>query len=142
MKEVSEFDILSKLDPLKEYEPKYDLTVGREGGNISSTRRMFYTDDLYITIYTSPDSVVTESLWELYQILNKAAGDIIKAFRKDNAIFVSWPRFEDKFDDATYTLMVEELARVSSFLLKELGTDEEVEKMVSNYIEMCISWKE
>ena len=126
MENMSETDILSKLDPLKEYEAKYDLDSETDSGAVHTTRRVFYTDELYITTYTTEGNLL-ESLWDVYYVLTQGAGKLVKAFRKGDAIFVAWPKPEDKFEDATYTVLIEELIRVAAFFVKEFPTEEAIE---------------
>lgn len=141
MADIAESDVLSKFDPLNKYEDRFDVTFGPDK-ELSATRRVFYSDSLYITTYTSQHKDVIDTLMEVYNILNRCVPEFIKAFKKgDNAIFVAWPRYEDKFEDATYTLMIEELTRIAAFFMKEFGVDDEVCNYLKAYVNLCISWK-
>jgi hypothetical protein len=138
MRGISETDILSSLDPLKEYESKYELDSSTEAGDVHTTRRVFYTDKLYIVTYTT-EKVILQNLWEVYDTLTMAAPDIIKAFRKGDAVFVSYPKFEDKFEDATYSVLIDELVRVTAFFCREFDKETAV-NYVKDYVDLCVAW--
>jgi len=140
MEGMSETDILSKLDPLKEYESKYEMNSRGSSGEIHTTRRIFYTDELYITTYTSEKEMI-DSLWEVYDVLTHGAPKLVKAFRKGDAIFVAYPKLEDKFEDATYTVLIDELVRVTAFFIKHFDREKAIE-FVEDYIDLCVAWKE
>ena len=140
MEEISEADVMSQLDPLKECEDKFDFNTVIGDKQISTTRRSFYTDSLYITTYTA-DNDVLSALWEVYNVLNRACGNLIKSFVVGNALFVVYPRYEDdKFEDATYSVMIEELVRVAAFFCKEFGVDDMSEEYVKRYVSLCVSY--
>ena len=149
MKEISEIEILSQLDPLNEYDQLSTRVDPISGYTIY--RRSYYSDNLYITSYSSEGKSVIDSIWEVYETLNYGAPNFIKSFRKDqNMIIVSWPRYEDdKFEDASYTLMIEELTRFTAFsnifkyyfafILKNFsGSAESLSVYLKEYINMCI----
>lgn len=139
MKEMSEIEILSQLDPLNEYDQLSTRVDPISGYTIY--RRSYYSDNLYITSYSSEGKDVIDSIWEVYETLNYGAPNFIKSFRKDqNMIIVSWPRYEDdKFEDASYTLMIEELTRFTAFILKNFsGSAESLSVYLKEYINMCI----
>lgn len=139
MKEISEADILSSLDPLKEYEPKYELdSTTSSGDEIHTTRRIFYTDKLYITTYTT-ENVMLENMWEVYSTLSTAAPELIKVFKKGDAIFVAYPKYEDKFEDATYTVLIEELTRVAAFFCRSFDKEDAI-NYIKEYIDLCVAW--
>ena len=135
MRGMSETDILSKLDPLNEYEPKYEMD---SDSGVHTTRRVFCTDNLYITTYTSEDGMLN-SLMDVYEAASTGAPDLIKAFRKGNAIFVAYQKLEDKFEDATYTVMIEELIRVTAFFVRKFGVDT-ASDYVREYVDLCVAW--
>jgi len=142
MNEFSEVDILSRLDPLKESEDKFDFTTTIGDEEVSATRRSFYSEDLYISTYTSESSGVLDSLWDVYNAINMGAPEVLRAFKKGNAIFVAWPRFEDdKFDDSAYTIFIEELIRVSALFIREFGSAEIASKYIQSYVDLCVAWK-
>jgi hypothetical protein len=138
MKEISELEILGQLDPLKEYDQLTTRVDPLSGSTIY--RRSYYSDDLYISTYASIEKLNVEAIWDVYNTLNEGAGDYIKAFMKDeNTIVVAWPRYEDKFEDAQYTLLIEEITRVSAFFMKEFGINDDSIGYLRNYIDLCVS---
>jgi len=68
MEEISDAEIMSQLDPLKECENKYSFSTNVGDKQISTTRRAFYTDTLYITTYTAEEEVIN-ALWEVYNMM-------------------------------------------------------------------------
>lgn len=137
MKNISELEILGKLDPLKENEDLGTHVDPISGKTIF--RRSYYSDDLYIVTYASESSFAVDAIWEVYEVLNIGAGDYIKSFKKDeNTVVISWPRYEDKFEDATYTLMIEEIIRVAAWQIKSFGKLA-AEGYISDYISTCVS---
>lgn len=138
MKEISELEILGQLDPLKEYDQLTTRVDPISGSTIY--RRSYYSDDLYISTYASIEKLNVEAIWDVYNTLNEGAGDYIKAFLKDeNTIVVAWPRYEDKFEDAQYTLLIEEITRVTAFFMKEFGINDDSIGYLKNYIDFCVS---
>ena len=55
MEKLTVGEIMSKLDPLKEYEDRQEFNSGGE----KTVRRVFYSDNLLITTYSSNDKVIT-----------------------------------------------------------------------------------
>lgn len=138
MRDISELEILGQLDPLKEYD-QLNTKVDPISGN-SIYRRSYYSDDLYISTYASIEKLNVEAIWDVYNTLNEGAGDYIKAFMQDeNTIVVAWPRYEDKFEDAQYTLLIEEITRVTAFFMKEFGINDDSARYLRNYIDLCVS---
>ena len=130
MEGMSETDILSKLDPLKEYESKYEMNSRGSSGEIHTTRRIFYTDELYITTYTSEKEMI-DSLWEVYDVLTHGAPKLVKAFKKGDAIFVAYPKL----------VLIDELVRITAFFIKHFDREKAIE-FVEEYIDLCVAWKE
>lgn len=139
MEEISDAEIMSQLDPLKECENKYSFSTNVGDKQISTTRRAFYTDTLYITTYTAEEEVIN-ALWEVYNVLNNAAPNLIKSFIVGSALFVAWPKYDDRFEDAAYSTMIEELVRVSAFFCKEFGVDDATTDYVKRYVELCVAY--
>ena len=138
MRDISELEILGQLDPLKEYDQLNTKVDPISGSSIY--RRSYYSNDLYISTYASIEKLNVEAIWDVYNTLNEGAGDYIKAFMKDeNTIVVAWPRYEDKFEDAQYTLLIEELTRVTAFFMKEFGINDDSARYLRNYIDLCVS---
>lgn len=138
MRDISELEILGQLDPLKEYDQLNTKVDPISGSSIY--RRSYYSNDLYISTYASIEKLNIEAIWDVYNTLNEGAGDYIKAFMKDeNTIVVAWPRYEDKFEDAQYTLLIEELTRVTAFFMKEFGINDDSSRYLRNYIDLCVS---
>lgn len=138
MQSISEAEILGKLDPLNEYEGLVEHLDPITGKSIY--RRVYYSSDLYISTYASESDFAIDAIWEVYDVLNNGAGNFLKAFKKDNnTLVLSWPRFkDDKYEDATYTLMIEEITRIAAWLLKTFGLAAAT-KYIENYIKTCIS---
>ena len=138
MQNMSEAEILGRLDPLKESEglgTHIDPISGK-----SIYRRLYYSDDIYISTYASESDFAIEAIWDVYRVLNTAAGNYIKAFRRAgdaNTLIIAWPRYDDKFEDATYTLMIEEIIRIAAWMNKTFGGDLAVEYL-KDYINTCI----
>ena len=136
MQNMSEAEILGKLDPLKESEGLGTHLDPISGKTIY--RRLYYSDDIYISTYASESDFAIEAIWEVYNILNRAASNYIKAFKQDtNTLVIAWPRYEDKFEDATYTLMIEEIIRIAAWMNKTFGEDLTV-GYLRDYISTCI----
>lgn len=138
MGDKDEIYILSRLDPLKEYEGLGTRTDPMTGKEIF--RRSYYSDDLYISTYASDSKDAIDAIWEVFDTLNKGATEYIKSFKKDErTIVIAWPRYEDKFEDATYTTMIEEITRIVAFFIKEFGSDGMVDRYIRDYINMCVA---
>ena len=132
-----DLEILGQLDPLKENEPVVVRKDPISGCEIY--QRSYYSDNLYITTYASGNELNIEAIFEVYEVLNEGAPDYLKAFKKDDkTVIIAWPRYEDKFEDATYTLLIEEIIRISAFLLKEFGIDA-AKIYIQNYLNMCVA---
>ena len=137
MLEFSELEILGQLDPLKEYDQLNSRVDPLSGNTIY--RRLYYSDDFYISTYASEGDLNVEAIWDIYNIMNNSAGNYLKAFKKDsNTIVVAWHRYEDKFEDAQYTLLIEELTRITAFFVKEFGANSTAAEYLKGYIDMCV----
>ena len=137
MLEFSELEILGQLDPLNEYDQLNTRVDPISGSTIY--RRSYYSDDFYISTYASEGDLNVEAIWDIYNIMNNSAGNYLKAFKKDsNTIVVAWHRYEDKFEDAQYTLLIEELTRITAFFVKEFGASPTAAEYLKSYIDMCV----
>lgn len=138
MKNKTDLDILSSLDPLKEREEPLDIPLS--GVDEPLKRRIFYTPDLYIVTYHSDSKESIENLWDIYDTINNACPELIKSIRREKTVFVAYPRYEDKFNNATYSLMVDEIIRVTAYLLKANDFNrQKTAAEVKNYIKLCVS---
>lgn len=136
MGEYSDPEILGELDPLKEYEEpsKFFNPAGEK-----ITRRVHYSDKLYITTYMCKDESSLDTIWTVYDILNMGAKNYIRSIRvSPNVIVCSWPKYDNKVDDATYTLLIEEITRIAAFFVMEFGAEDITYKYIEDYLKLCV----
>ena len=136
MEKLTVGEIMSKLDPLKEYEDRQEFNSGGE----KTVRRVFYSDNLLITTYSANDKVIT-ALWELYKILNASAGNLIKSFRLEGAVVIACHRYKSSTEETTYRLLLEELTRIATFLYKEIDDTGTIERYIKNYLNLCLMYE-
>ena len=138
MDEVSELEILSDLDFLYEESKPSNFN----DGNYTMKKSSYKGENFITTIYETDYEPSMKAMFIAYDIIQKANPSFIKSFKYGkNKLIVSYPSYYEDGPDAVkiYSDMIDELLRVTVFLLRYNSPDEAVEQL-REYIEMSVSY--
>lgn len=138
MDEVTDLEILSDLDFL--YEDSEPTTYN--GGEYIMKKSAYRGDNFITTIYETSYQPSMSAMFIAYSIIQKANPSFVKVFKYgENRLIISYPNFyEDGIEIAkTYQDMIEELLRVTVFLLRNNDPEDSVE-LLKEYIDINISY--
>lgn len=139
METVSDADILSELDPLKKCGEVDSISCG----SYSMARRGYYSNHFFIYTYTFDEVEGYNSMWKLLDTLQDAIPNFFKVFRWTKDILViSYQRPVDPSDSPKVEALVDELLRVTAWMLKEYHDPECASIKVRDYFELCVSYGE
>lgn len=136
---VSDSDVLSDLDFL------YGDSEGNatlDGGNYQMKKSIFKGERFVFTIYESDYDPSLRAMFIAYKVIQNANPDFVKVFKYgENRLITAYPNFsEDGVEIAnTYASMMDELLRVTVFLLRNYDPDEATEQL-KDYISMSVSY--
>ena len=114
MDKYTKEEIMGDLDLLREDKRGYGKVQGKE----TSKRNSYKGGKFYITLFkfTNEDNKIV--LLNIYKTLEKALPRFVKVFElKSGHIVVATPYFGDKIEDYTYNMIMDELLRITSFII-------------------------
>ena len=140
MDNISALEILSELDTLNKDTNHSTVLVGSDH---KVYKDQFITPNYFITFLKikTEDDIMFLSMKKLYEILQLSVPCFLKVMSVGDTLIIVTPRYSDIFQDASYSVMMEELIRFTSYAYKKTnGDDIETSIMVKEYVGMCISY--
>lgn len=138
MDNVSALEILSELNPLWKNENNSTVLVG---SNHKIYKDAFITLNYFVTFYKITDELTFLSMKKIYEIIQLSVPSFLKVMSIENTLIVATPKYSDMFENASYSVMIEELTRFTSWAYRKTNGDElETSIMLKEYIEMCVSY--
>lgn len=141
MDKVSNIDILSDLDFLfRESEPSVF-----NGDLFSMRKTTFNCNKFVINVYESSKGSSLDGMFIAYNIIQRANPSFVRVFKfGENRLISAYPNYfigddEDEEYNVIYSRMIEELLRISVFLLKN-NSPEEASYLLRDYINLSISY--
>lgn len=107
----------------------------------STVKRYTYMGNDYITLRYYCDKLdLLLGMKILLNLIEKSNNKLLKTFTLNNSIFASYPNFYniDKEEGDKMSYFIEELMRVSAFLLKTEPS--KVPELIKDYIDLSISY--
>lgn len=142
MRGVTFEEIISDLDLLKERIPEESYT----NLNGVTVKKKTYIGEKYITSlieYSEEDLENYIVLSNLYKVMSKALPDFCISYPySDKIILYSYPNFSYP-TCLVYERLMEELQRITVFLIKSFGIDGKTDivvDMIRDYVDLCIEY--
>lgn len=141
MTDISETKVLSEIDLNREVDSVIEYP---EEGQMAE-KHTYESDLLMISVFEIPKESGYNALYEVYSLLEKANPNYIKVIKKSKTtLIVAYPNFSEIEDDDPdkYDRLIEELVRVSVFLLRHYYSSESMDTIVEylrDYIKICVS---
>lgn len=138
MDNVSALEILSELNPLWRNDNNSTVLVGSDH---KIYKDAFITPNYFVTFYRITDGITFLSMKKIYEIIQLSVPNFLKVMSIDKTLIVATPKYSDMYENASYSVMLEELIRFTSWAYRkndgdELGTS----IMLKEYVEMCVSY--
>lgn len=142
MKEKTIKDVLVDLDVLHE---RYPDIKHKSSTGTYVRRRVFTGNDFVTTVvsYSVPNDSGFYILSDLYSLISEVLPDFIYSTSFDDKFVIySYPKFGDYKLDETFGNLMGEIQRVTVFLLKVFGSDdqERVKTLLKEYVDLCIEY--
>ncbi len=138
MDNVSAIEILDELNPLIKNENNSAVLVGT---NHKIYKDAFVTPNFFVTFMKIDEKITFLSMLKIYEILQFSIPNFLKVLKIENTLIVATPRYNDLYEDASYSVMMDELIRFTSYAYRKTGGDElSTSIMLKEYVEMCVSY--
>ena len=138
MDKVSAIEILDELDPIIKNENNSTVLVG---SNHKIYKDAFITPNYYVTFIKIDESLTFMSIKKIYEILQLSIPNFLKVLNIKNTLIVATPRYNDVYENASYSVMMDELVRFTSYAYRKTGCDDiSTSIMLKEYVEMCVSY--
>lgn len=134
MDKYTKEEIMGELDLLMEDKKSYGKVQGKE----TSKRNSYKGRRFYITLFkfTNEDSKI--ALLDIYKTLEEALPRFVKVFElKSGHVVVATPYFWDRVEDYIYNMIMDELLRITGFIIEHLNSDHIVD-FIQNYADINI----
>ena len=133
MDKYTKVDVLADLDLLREDKRKFSVENETTKRYAYFGRRLFY-----IIIFKPETEDKGKVIYEIYSKLQKALPKFLKVFKLASGnIVYAYPYFMDKIEDATYSLLMEELLRLTGFLMLNMNNDD-IETFLRDYVNVNV----
>lgn len=120
MDKYTKEDIMGELDLLREDKRNHEKIHGKE----TAIKLSYFGDKFYITLFKFNDNVNKLITTEIYKTLEKALPKFIKVFElKSGYVVTAVPYFKDRIEDYIYGLAIDELLRITGFILQNITID-------------------
>lgn len=135
-------NVLADLDLLNE---KYPKTTFKNARGVGIEKKIYIGNKYTISLieYEKEDNSSFDSLCKLYSLISSAIPKFIKSFRCSNRlIMIAYPKFDDYRVNELYEFIMEEVQRVSVFLIKTFGMEREdyIKELIRDYVDMCVEY--
>lgn len=135
-KVIADLDLLNERFPKTSFKNLRGITVDKKT----------YTGEKYITVmikYEREDEASFSSLCELHKLISDAVPNFVRFFKFDNkTIFLVHPKFTEYRINEIFEMVMEEIQRVSVFLIKTFGIERKsyIIELIQDYVNMCIEY--
>lgn len=138
MDSVSAMDILDELDPLMKNENNSTVLVGT---NHKIYKDSFITQNYFVTFIRVDEELTFLTIKKIYEILQLGIPNFLKVLNIDKTLIIATPKYDSVYDNASYSVMMDELIRFTSYIYKKTNGDElNTSIMLKEYVEMCVSY--
>lgn len=139
MDSVSAVELLDELNPLiKDSRGSTILSVGNSERKIY--KDSFITQNYFITFNKIEDEDTLKSILKIYEVMQLSIPSFLKVINIGNSVIVAIPRYDDAYENASYTVMIDELVRFTAYCLKKTGDDIVSSMMLKEYVDMYVSY--
>lgn len=134
---VSALEILDELNPLWKNEKSTVLV----GSNHEIYKDSFVTKNYFVTFYKITEDLTFLSMKKVYEILQLSVPNFLKVLSVGETLIVVTPKYTDQYENASYSVMMDELMRFASYSYQKTKGDEiETSIMIKEYVGMCVSY--
>lgn len=139
MDSVSAVEVLDELNPLIKNENNSTVLVGK---NHKIYKDEFITRNYFVTfIKVINDLETLETMRKIYDIIQLGLPNFIKVLGVGNSLIIVTPKYQDLYENASYSVMIEELIRFTTYAYKKTGGDELTTSIwLKEYVEFCVSY--
>lgn len=139
MDSVGALELLDELNPLE----KDNLSCSEIplGDNRKIIKDSFITDNYFITFFkVIGDAITFSSILKVYEIMQLAVPNFLKVLKVKNSIIVATPKYENSYENASYSLMMDELVRFTTYCFKRTNDEVTSSIMLKEYVEMYVTY--
>lgn len=140
MKGITLSKVLSELDLLKSSDP---VVLDSKLSGSSMSRNQYTSDSFVTTLYESDSEVSISAFWNILDVLYSALPDYVFCYKlSDTKLLLSIMNYSDDYDSFVYERMVDELIRVTVFLVSSFGIEnrDKIESLLRDYVGMCVKY--
>lgn len=137
MDNVGALEILSELNPLC----RNDNSTVLVGSDHKIYKDTFITPNFFVTFYRITDKMTFLSMRKIYEIIQLSVPNFLKVMSVEKTLIITIPKYSDMYENASYSVMIDELIRFTSWAYRKNNGDElETSIMLKEYVEMCVSY--
>lgn len=136
MDNVGVIELLDELNPLT----KNDMgcaEIPLDGGH-KITKASFITENYFITFFSLDDPLALASIIKVYEIMQLSIPNFLKVINIRNSVIVATPKYNNSYENANYSIMMDELARFTTYCFKRTGDVIMSSIMLKEYVEMYV----
>lgn len=136
---VGVIELLDELNPLS----KDDISsteIPLDGGH-KIIKDSFITENYFITFFrVENDPITLMSIIKVYEIMQLAIPNFLKVINVKNSVIVATPKYDNSYENASYSLMMDELVRFTTYSFKRTGDEVLSSIMLKEYVEMYVTY--
>lgn len=135
-KVIADLDLLNERFPKTSFKNLRGITIDKKT----------YTGEKYMINmikYEKEDSASFDSLCDLHRLISDSIPDFTRFFRLDNrTILIVYPKFKDYKVNEVFEMIMEEIQRISVFLIKTFGIERKsyIMELIQDYVNMCVEY--
>ena len=138
MDRVSAVELLEELNPLARDGSKNIVIPLSEGHKM--IKDSFITKNYFITFVKIDDPNTFLAMSKIYDVIQLSVPNFIKVLNIGTSLIVATPKHNDSYENACYSVMIDELIRFTAYCLKRTGDEIMSSIMLKEYIEMFVSY--
>lgn len=138
MDSVGAIEILDELNPLIKDNRSSTIIPLRDGHKM--IKDSYITKNFFIMFLKIDDPLTFESMLKIYEVLQLSIPNFLKVLNVNNTIIVATPRYDDAYENASYSVMMDELVRFTTYCLKRTGDDLTSSIMLKEYVELFVNY--
>ena len=139
MDSVGALELLNELNPLlKDNLGSSVIPIGKDREIVKDS---FITDNYFITFFkVIGDPLTLSSILKVYEIMQLSIPSFLKVLKVRDSIIVATPKYENSYENASYSLMMDELVRFTTYCFKRTGDEVTSSIMLKEYVEMYVTY--
>jgi len=129
--------IIKELDPLNETSDPEEINTGE----FKCTKKNFASRHLIINAYSTVSSDHYDGIYQVFSIIERADPNLLTVVKyTPQTIIIAKHKFRSNKSNTLFSLLIDELSRITAYHLTYSGGDEEeTVNFLQGYLKLCIS---